>query len=504
MKVKIKQYLILISTILVSSNLAFAQNKASTNLTLQEAISITNSKSHIIKQYDYLKNQKEQELKAATALHFPKIGLSANYIYMSDDIHLDMHQIKDAIAPIYGGLSKFGVFSGVPHPKGGVLPDPMSTGVMRKKFAEGLQALNAGEWDKILQKQQFAKVSLTAQVPIYTGGKINSNRKRAKLEIEDAILDGQAKKSKLTTELVERYFGLCLAKQAEIVRQEVLDAMKKHLNDAQKMKEQGLLAQAEVLHAKVYHAQAERELKKAERISIIGNRALLNTLNDSSETSINPMSALFYIDNIEDINYFQEQAQNNNPLLKRVHSKKELAQIGVNVKTSAYLPTVAAFGTYDLWEHDLSENSPQWIVGLGLQWTVFDGLARDRHRKSAKLQLSQVNEFEQKASKDIQTAVEKYYQELQMSIEQIHELETALDFSNEYIRVKERAFHEGMSNSTEVVDARLVLAKTKIERLQAMYNYDVALAKLLELCGMSDKFIEYQTSPNAKTETFDN
>ncbi len=501
MKIKIFK-LLLLNLLLTISVLLNAQESSNNNLTFQEAINITNDRSHIVKQNEYLKQQKEQELKAATGLFFPRIGLSANYVYMSDDIHLDMTPVKDAIAPIYDGLSKFGVFSGVPHPQGGFLPDQMSTGIVRKKFAEGLQALNAGEWDKIIQKQQFATVNLTAQVPIYTGGRLHNNRKRAKLEIEDAVLEGQAKKDKLTSELVERYFGLSLAKQAEQVRTEVFEGMQKHLNDAQKIQEQGLIAKAEVLHAKVFHSQAERELKKAERISMIANKALLNTLNDSTEKIINPISALFYIDNIESLSYFQDEATKSNPSLKRVESKKSLAQIGVSVKTAGYLPTIAAFGNYDVWNHDLSENIPKWTVGVGLQWTIFDGLAREKHRKSALLKVSQVEEFEQKISKDIQTGVEKYYQELQMSLEQIHELETALEFTNEYIRVKEKAFHEGMANSTEVVDARLALAKVKIERLQAMYNYDVSLAKLLELCGLSDKFIQYQTNPNAKTEVY--
>lgn len=497
-----KKYLLLLTVISLFSNIVFSQEKTATNLTLQEALDLTSSRSHIIKQYDYLKQQKEQELTAAKGLSFPKIGLAAGYMFMSDDIHMDMTPIKDAIAPLYDGLSKFGVFSGIPNPQTGKpLPDPVSTQIVRKKIGEGLQALNAGEWDKILQKKQFASVNLTAQMPIYTGGKLSSNRKRAKLEIEEAQLESETKQNKLITELVQRYFGLCLAKEAEAVRKEVLDAMEKHLNDAIKMKEQGIIAEAEVLHAKVFHSQAERELKKAERVSIIGNRALLNTLNDSTQANINPMSALFYIDEIETVQYFQEEAQKNNLALKRVESKKSLAQIGVNVKKGHYLPTIAAFGSYDVWNKDLAETMPKWTVGVGLQWTIFDGLAREKHIKSSQLQLLQVEEFEQKVSKDIQTGVEKYYQELQMSLEQIHELETALEFSNEYIRVKEEAFHEGMANSTEVVDARLVLAKAKIERLQAMYNFDVSLAKLLELCGLSDKFIEYQTNTKAKVET---
>ena len=37
----------------------------------------------------------------------------------------------------------------------------------------------------------------------------------------------------------------------------------------------------------------------------------------------------------------------------------------------------------------------------------------------------------------------------------------------------------GMATATQVADANLAVAKVKIDRLQAMYGYDVALSKLL-------------------------
>lgn len=61
-------------------------------------------------------------------------------------------------------------------------------------------------------------------------------------------------------------------------------------------------------------------------------------------------------------------------------------------------------------------------------------------------------------------------------------------FAEEYLRIKEEAFKEGAAPSSDVVDARLNLAKIRIERLQAAYYYDMILARLLEACGQSELF----------------
>jgi hypothetical protein len=48
-----------------------------------------------------------------------------------------------------------------------------------------------------------------------------------------------------------------------------------------------------------------------------------------------------------------------------------------------------------------------------------------------------------------------------------------------------------MATSSQVADASLLLAKSKIDRLQTMYGYEVSLSKLLYYAGLTDQFVEY-------------
>ena len=62
--------------------------------------------------------------------------------------------------------------------------------------------------------------------------------------------------------------------------------------------------------------------------------------------------------------------------------------------------------------------------------------------------------------------------------------------------MKNAAFLEGMSSSTDLIDAELNLAGVRTERLQAAYNFDLLLAQLLEAAGISD---EFRSTPAAPT-----
>ncbi|MFA5327696.1 MAG: TolC family protein [Prolixibacteraceae bacterium] len=495
----------LVSLMILTQLLSFGQKPEI--LTFGDAYECMNNNSHVLKRANFEISEKEAERKAAFGLHAPRIFVTANAVQMADPLTLDLTPVRDAINPLYEILGKYGNFSGVPNPDpntSGVmptLPDNVSTQVLRTKIQEGQAAINAAEWDKMIQEKQFAAVNANFIWPLYTGGKINAANKASAIYEEEAGLEKKQKQGELLSELATRYYGLVLAEQACKVREQVSEAMKKHLFDSQKLSEQGQIAKVEHLHAQVANSDAERELKKANREVTIVKRALQNTMAVGDSSDLTPASRLFILKNIEDEDSFIAMALRNNPHLQQVDSKRELAATGVKLEKSNYLPTVALTGTYDLVNKDLSPYVPDWMVGVGLKWSLFEGTSRYRNLQAAKFKEDQVEQAGLKAEEDIKTVIKKLHQQLGMQVEQLEELDKTLEFAQTYVESRDKAFHEGLSTSTELVDANLLLAKVKIERLQAMYNYDVTLATLVQVCGSPELFLEYQTSNQAITES---
>jgi outer membrane protein TolC len=269
------------------------------SMTFDQALQATLQKNESLQQAVLQKRQAEAEWKAVRTLRLPQLSINANYLMLSDDVTIDMHGVKDAITPLYGALSNYGAFSGVPNPDPAtsgampVLPDNVSTQVVRQQLSDGLLQVENGEWEKLIQKSQFGTVSAGVTWPLFTGGKINAANEAAKIRISEAAQVERQKTGELMSQLVERYFGLALAIEAEQVRSEVLSAMKAHLSDAEKLYEEGMLAKAELLHAQVYHAQADREYKQSVRKRRLINEALANTMAENPEVRYLPLTALF-------------------------------------------------------------------------------------------------------------------------------------------------------------------------------------------------------------------
>jgi outer membrane protein TolC len=507
MKRQIKQ-IGLSSLFFLIQTLAFAQNQEAKPMTFGDAYEQMNANSHVLKRADFEISEKEADRKATFGLHAPRVFVTANAVQIADPLTLDLTPVRDAITPLYDALGHYGNFSGVPNPDpntSGVmptLPDNISTQAVRGKLLEGEAKIQAAEWDKMIQEKQFAAVNASFIWPLYTGGKINAANKASKIYEEEAGLEKKQKQGELLSELATRYYGLVLAEQACKVREQVSEAMKKHLFDSEKLSEQGQIARVEFLHAQVANSDAGRELKKARRDASIVKRALQNTLALDDSSNLAPASPLFILKKYESEDYFIEQALTNNPQLQQVDSKKELAATGVKLEKSNYLPTVALAGTYDLANKDLSPYVPDWMVGVGLNWSLLEGNARHRKLQAAKFKGEQVEQAGLKAEEDIKTVIRKLHQQLGMQVEQLEELDKTLKFAKTYVDSREKAFREGLSTSTELVDANLLVAKVKIDRIQALYHYDLTLANLLQVCGTPEKFLSYQTSQDAISERF--
>lgn len=502
-----KQIITIVALLLINVSVN-SQERTTNPLTFSDAYEQMNQNSHVLKQAGFEIREKEADRKAAFGLRAPRVFITANVVQMADPLTLDLTPVRDAIDPLYEVLGKYGNFSGVPNPDPAtsgvmpILPDNVSTQVLRGKIQEGQAALNAAEWDKMIQEKQFAAVNANFIWPLYTGGKINAANKASQIYEEEAGLQKKQKQGELLSELATRYYGLVLAEQACKVREQVSEAMKKHLFDSEKLSEQGQIAKVEHLHAQVASSDAGRELKKARREATIVKRALQNTMAVGDSSDLIPASQLFILTNIEDEDFFIKMAMGNNPQLKQVDSKRELAATAVKLEESNYLPTVAFTGTYDLANKDLSPFVPDWLVGVGLKWSLFEGNSRYRNLQAAKFKEDQVEQAGLKAEEDIKTVIKKLHQQLGMQVEQLEELDEMFEFAKTYVDSREKAFREGLSTSTELVDANLLLAKVKMDRLQAMYNYDVTLATLVQVCGSPDLFLEYQTSNQVITESF--
>jgi outer membrane protein TolC len=92
---------------------------------------------------------------------------------------------------------------------------------------------------------------------------------------------------------------------------------------------------------------------------------------------------------------------------------------------------------------------------------------------------------------DVATLVQQRYDEYQSALEEYQSLETTLALARESLRSERKAYEAAVGTSLAVVDAELALSRAQVDQLTSLFDLDLALARLLEASGQSERFPEY-------------
>ena len=454
-------------------------------LSLEEALEMTLSDNPAIRAAEFNRRAAQQERRAAIGLRMPKINVTGAYAYLGKDIEIDLNNMKAPVQNLAGQILQ-----------SGMIPSDYIPSI-----SQMLSGAMAASWALPLQDRSLGFVGGDVTVPLWMGGKINAANRAARINEQTARSQGIQQRNALVSELVERYYGLALAQQVVVVRQQVVDGVRKHLEDAAALEAQGMISRSEKLYVEFKMSEAERDLQNAQsQVETIA--AALNSTIGRTDDYL-PVTAMFILERIEPLDHFRTLAAERNPLLDQVDQKRRLAYEGVRAQRSSFLPQVVAMGGMSFYDYQVSKVLPRWAVGVGVNFKLFDGLNREYKYSAAKQTVRRVEALQDKAGSDISVLVEKLYNQMENYRTQMASIEASLAFAEEYLKTKNAAFLEGMSSSTDLIDAELNLAKVKTERIEAAYRYDVSLAQLLEAAGVSDEFTAYMRRQDARRITFE-
>ena len=454
-------------------------------LSLEEALEMTLSDNPAIRAAEFNRRAAQQERRAAIGLRMPQIGITGSYAYLGKDIEIDLNNMKAPVQNLAGQILQ-----------SGMIPSDYIPSI-----SQMLSGAMAASWALPLQDRSLGFVGGDVTVPLWMGGKINAANRAARINEQTARSQGIQQRNALVSELVERYYGLALAQQVVVVRQQVVDGVRKHLEDAAALEAQGMISRSEKLYVEFKMSEAERDLQNAQsQVETIA--AALNSTIGRTDDYL-PVTAMFILERIEPLDHFRTLAAERNPLLDQVDQKRRRAYEGVRAQRSSFLPQVVAMGGMSFYDYQVSKVLPRWAVGVGVNFKLFDGLNREYKYSAAKQTVRRVEALQDKAGNDISVLVEKLYNQMENYRTQMASIEASLAFAEEYLKTKNAAFLEGMSSSTDLIDAELNLAKVKTERIEAAYRYDVSLAQLLEAAGISDEFTAYMRRQDARRITFE-
>jgi len=348
-------------------------------------------------------------------------------------------------------------------------------------------------------KENFAgpRASVNTTWSIYSGGRISAAQRALAAGVDEARAELIRSEEQLDLQLAHAYFGLDLAANIERTRNSILAGAENQLTRAIRFEQNGLIPKVERLNAQVSRDEAAREQVRAQRDREIAQARLQRLLH--SDTPIEPSTPLFVLTGpVKPLSEWLAVAERDNPILAALAAKRSQAEQGIDAAQSGWKPQVFAFGTYALVKHYQTLIEPDWAAGVGVNFTLFSREDRGSQVSAAREGLRQMQSLEAQARNDIGTAVESAYLKVEQAREQFNLLDSTLGFAQENLRLRQRGFDEGQSTTLDVNDARNALARAETARAGAAFEFVVALAQLLEVCGQARALSDYVQQANVR------
>ncbi|MBJ6975998.1 TolC family protein [Vibrio cholerae] len=410
-------------------------------------------------------------LKDATQnLNLPSVSVGANFIRLDQDVTLSGKQILDSSGGIDSSL--------MAHLPANILPLVTHLGAAKSTITE----------------RDIFTSSIRAIWPIFTGGRITAAQDAAAGREDEAQSQLAMEIQARYEDLAKYYFSVVLAKEVLATRIAVEEGLTQHRDNALKLEQQGQIAHVERLQADASLDKAKVERKKAQKTLDIAQSALTQILG-ATET-VEPSGMLFINTSLPPMHAFIEQTLNTYPGLSLLDAKEKQASSLIKAEQGKYYPEVYLYGDYSLHEDDslASQMKPDWLVGVGVNIPLIENTGRSEQVKAANSAVNQVRYLKAQAKQDLSVLVEKTYLEAEQALEEVTGLNSSLNLAQENLRLRQKAFSQGLSTSVDVVDAELYLASIRTQQSLASFNYLISLNKLLALSSEMSSFSTYHQS----------
>ncbi|WP_305368518.1 TolC family protein [Photobacterium leiognathi] len=411
--------------------------------------------------------QAEHMQDAASDLYLPTVTVGANYTRLDQDVKLSPSDL-------------FGSMPASDSEIGKVINNIVKDSALNSAFTS------------TIANRDVLTSSVRAIWPIFTGGRISAAQDIAQGKTQEAKYMLAMMQQAKFEDLSRFYFGVVLAEKVVETRKEVEAGLKRHYEDAVKLQQQGQIAKVERLQAESAYDKAKVDTQKSVRDLEIAQVALTKLLQQSSTTV--PTTKLFINSSLPPMSSFINKTLASYPGLHILDAKRKQADGLIDVEKGKYYPEVYLYGDYNLYESDslAAKMAPDWAVGIGVSVPLIDSSGRSGKVKAAHSMVTQVNHLRAQAEQDLSVLVEKTYREANQALEEYNGLKSSLALAKENIRLREKAFSQGLSTSLDVVDAELYLSAVKTQRLAAAYQYVMCLTRLLAISGEMNTFNNYQ------------
>jgi outer membrane protein TolC len=330
-------------------------------------------------------------------------------------------------------------------------------------------------------------VRLQATQVLFAGGRIVSQIRAADFTRDSSYYGFRNAIDTVVSTVRQQFYQVLLNRALIGVQEESVKLLKSQLQDQQNRFEAGTVPRFNVLQAQVALSNQYPLLIAAQNNYRISQLQLAKTLGldfDPNRGDAAPLEAL------GDLQYHPRHmplaqavalAKERRPFLKQQKAIVLSNAEQVRVARSGFFPQISASGGTEARSSAFSDNprdvSTGYIFGATGSWAIWDWGLTYGAVKQARAVLEESKITLDDDNRQVELEVQQQDSNLKQSAELVKATEESVGQAEEALRLASARLSAGAGTQLEVLDSRVQVTQAQSNRLQALYNYNTALAE---------------------------
>jgi outer membrane protein len=325
--------------------------------------------------------------------------------------------------------------------------------------------------------------------PVFTGGKIFFNYKNAELDLRIAKEKEKNSKGDTILNVRKMFYNIQIMQELLKAHQEAFSLAESNYNNVKKSFDLGMVSQYDLLRAELAFSATRPDVLRMENLLETSTLGLKLMLGLPSAQDIRLQGELGYRQlQLELVKLLQDSRKNRSELLQLQMQKQKIDNL-LKIAWAQYIPNFSLVASYS-YQSDFFKFTPgNWDnyfnISLGVSFPIFSGLKRSAQigemnvlKKIMDLNVKQLNDANQLEVESKYRTINQEYENIQLGLKNV-------ESAKEGVRIAELNYHEGMITILELNSSYNELTRAKVNYLQALYNYNIAIAELEKITGIN-------------------
>ncbi len=334
-----------------------------------------------------------------------------------------------------------------------------------------------------------ADLSVSAQVPLYTGGRISSGYRQASLGYDLSIESRRAALGDLFRDVTISFYGILSAGEQINITEEALRVSRQHLRDVNLLLKQGIVARIDQVRSELDVAEREKDVAGAVTRLTVTSEQLSAVLFPDRFLSLAVKGEFYEPAATPSLADWFDIAMKHSPEIRSAHLGLRLAEAGVDLARADDNATLALFGQYGAKDEDFTtaEDARYWNAGVSFSRPLYLG---GRNRAAVKKEADSVQQAKNNvvmAERNIRAGIVEIIENIRLSASEFSAAMKAIEAGEENLRITRLKYKQGLIANTDVIDAQLALTRSRLLRITALQGYHTNRTRLLRTAGVSEE-----------------